>query len=160
MVAVQTAAEMCDAVLATTEDADALVMAAAVADYQVAERRAAKIKKSGDALHLTLVPTPDVLAAVAARRAASRLVTVGFAAESEDLVANARDKLRRKALDLIVANDITQEGSGFGTDTNQVVLLDRWGGEETLPLLAKAAVAQHLWDRVLALRQRQAVGGA
>jgi phosphopantothenoylcysteine decarboxylase/phosphopantothenate--cysteine ligase len=160
LVRVETAAEMCDAVLAAITDADALVMAAAVADFQVAERRPAKIKKGAAGLVLELVPTPDILAAVAARRAAGgvgrngALVTVGFAAESEDLLANARDKLRRKALDLIVANDVTQEGSGFGTDTNQVVLLDRWGAEELLPLLPKIEVAHHIWDRVLALRAR------
>jgi phosphopantothenoylcysteine decarboxylase / phosphopantothenate---cysteine ligase len=81
---------------------------------------------------------------------------VGFAAESEDVLANARGKLRRKHLDLIVANDVTQEGSGFGTDTNQVALLDRWGGEETLPLLPKLAVAHQIWDRVRSLRSRAA----
>ena len=81
-----------------------------------------------------------------------RLLVVGFAAESEDLLANARGKLARKRLDLIVANDVTQEGSGFGTDTNQVTLLDRWGGEEVLPLLPKTEVAHHIWDRVRARR--------
>jgi phosphopantothenoylcysteine decarboxylase/phosphopantothenate--cysteine ligase len=158
---VETAAEMCDAVLAASVDADALVMAAAVADFQVAERRGAKIKKSGAGLTLELVPTPDILAAVAAQRTRGgvgrdgALVAVGFAAESEDLLANARDKLRRKHLDLIVANDVTREGSGFGTDTNQVTLLDRWGAEHPLPLLPKAEVAHHIWDQVLALRARQ-----
>ena len=76
-----------------------------------------------------------------------RLLVVGFAAESEDLLENARGKLARKRLDLIVANDVTQEGSGFGTETNQVTLLDRWGGEEVLPLLSKADVAHHISDR-------------
>lgn len=162
LVRVETAAEMCDAVLAAIGDADALVMAAAVADFQVAERRGAKIKKSGGGLTLELVPAPDILAAVAARRREARvgrdgaLVVVGFAAESENLLANARDKLARKGLDLIVANDVTQEGSGFGTDTNQVTLLHRDGAEEALPLLPKAAVAHHIWDRVLALRGQPA----
>jgi phosphopantothenoylcysteine decarboxylase/phosphopantothenate--cysteine ligase len=159
-VAVRTAAEMCDAVLGALKGADALVMAAAVADYQVAERRDSKIKKDGNSLWLELVPTPDILAAVAAWRygegprasAAERLQVVGFAAESDDLLANARAKLQRKRLDLIVANDVTQEGSGFGTETNQVTLLDRWGGEEALPLLPKSEVAHQIWDRVRALR--------
>jgi phosphopantothenoylcysteine decarboxylase/phosphopantothenate--cysteine ligase len=133
-------------------------MAAAVADFQVAERRGAKIKKDGRGLTLELVPTPDILAAVAARPARAGLAVVGFAAESEDLLANARDKLRRKRLDLIVANDVTLEGSGFGTDTNQVALLDRWGGEELLPLLPKLEVAHHIWDRLRALRERAAAG--
>jgi phosphopantothenoylcysteine decarboxylase/phosphopantothenate--cysteine ligase len=155
LVRVQTAAEMCDAVLAAIAEADALVMAAAVADYQVAARHPTKIKKDARGLVLTLVPTPDILEAVAARRPA-RLLTVGFAAESENLLANAREKLQRKRLDLIVANDVTQEGSGFGTDTNQVTLLDRWGAEEALPLLPKLEVAHRIWDHVLALRRRQA----
>ncbi len=157
LVPAATAAAMRDAVLAALPTADALVMAAAVADYQVAERREAKIKKDGASLWLELVPTPDILAAVAAwrydgpRPAAARLRVVGFAAESEDLLANARAKLARKRLDLIVANDVTQEGSGFGTDTNQVALLDRWGGEEVLPLLPKTEVAHRIWDRVRVL---------
>jgi phosphopantothenoylcysteine decarboxylase / phosphopantothenate---cysteine ligase len=158
VVRVATAAEMCDAVLAATADADALVMAAAVADFQVGERRGAKIKKNGRGLTLELVPTPDILNAVAARPAPARLIVVGFAAESEDVLANARGKLRRKHLDLIVANDVTQEGSGFGTDTNQVALLDRWGGEDLLPLLPKLEVAHQIWDRVQVLRKRATAG--
>jgi phosphopantothenoylcysteine decarboxylase/phosphopantothenate--cysteine ligase len=154
LVQVQTAAEMCEAVLEAVREADALVMAAAVADYQVADRRSAKIKKSEAGLRLELVPTPDVLGAVAAQRGEQPVVVVGFAAESEDLLANARGKLERKRLDLIVANDVTQEGSGFGTDTNQVVLVDRWGGEVTLPLLAKTEVAHRIWDKVVEVRGR------
>jgi phosphopantothenoylcysteine decarboxylase/phosphopantothenate--cysteine ligase len=160
LVPVATAAQMHDAVLASLSDADALVMAAAVADFQVAQQHAAKIKKDGAGLTLELVPTPDILGAVAAWRygegprpaSVERLLVVGFAAESEDLLANARGKLARKRLDLIVANDVTQEGSGFGTETNQVTLLDRWGGEEVLPLLPKTDVAHHIWDRVRARR--------
>ena len=165
LVPAATAAAMRDAVLAALPGADALVMAAAVADYQVAEQRETKIKKDGSSLWLELVPTPDVLAAVAAwrygegpRPAAARLRVVGFAAESDNLLANARAKLERKRLDLIVANDVTQEGSGFGTETNQVVLLDRWGGEEALPLLPKSEVAHQIWDRVRALREREEEG--
>jgi phosphopantothenoylcysteine decarboxylase/phosphopantothenate--cysteine ligase len=160
VVAVRTATEMCDAVLAAVANADALVMAAAVADYQVAEQRPAKLKKSAAPLRLDLVPTPDILAAVATARTTGtgpRLV-VGFAAESEDLLANARLKRERKRLDLIVANDVTQEGSGFGTDTNQVALLDRAGTETMLPLLPKLEVAHRIWDRVRALDQDARVG--
>jgi phosphopantothenoylcysteine decarboxylase/phosphopantothenate--cysteine ligase len=105
------------------------------------------------------VPTPDILGTVAAQRAAGalpeRLLVVGFAAESADLLTHAREKLRRKRLDLIVANDIMAAGSGFGTDTNQVVLLDRRGAERALPLLPKLDVAHALWDHVLALRQQE-----
>lgn len=154
VVPVQTAAQMCEAVLGAIADADALVMAAAVADYQVAQQYASKLKKRDAALTLELVPTPDILAAVAARRPSERLVVVGFAAESDDLLANARDKLNRKRLDLIVANDVTQEGSGFGTDTNQVTLLDRTGDETALPLLSKLEVAHQIWDWVLTHRRK------
>lgn len=156
LVPAPTAVRMGDAVLTAVAQADALVMAAAVADYQAAAPAASKIKKSGDRLILELVPTPDILAAVAARRAAGELppdlLVAGFAAESDDLLANARDKLERKALDLIVANDITAEGSGFGTDTNQVTLLDRLGGQVALPLQSKEAVAHAILDHLLALR--------
>ena len=154
-----TARTMCEAVLRTIAEADALVMAAAVADYEAAAPAAQKIKKREERLVLELVPTPDILGTVAAQRAAGalpeRLLVVGFAAESADLLTHAREKLRRKRLDLIVANDIMAAGSGFGTDTNQVVLLDRSGAERALPLLPKLDVAHALWDHVLALRQQE-----
>ncbi|NLF00840.1 MAG: bifunctional phosphopantothenoylcysteine decarboxylase/phosphopantothenate--cysteine ligase CoaBC [Anaerolineales bacterium] len=149
---VTTAQEMLDAVLAASRDADVLLMAAAVGDYQPASVAAQKIKKAGD-LSLSLVRTPDVLSSVAARRRETNRprLLVGFAAESENLVANAQAKLTAKQLDLIVANDVTASGSGFAVETNQVTLIDRRSGIETLPLLSKSAVADAIIERVIAL---------
>jgi phosphopantothenoylcysteine decarboxylase/phosphopantothenate--cysteine ligase len=93
-----------------------------------------------------MVPTPDVLSEVK-----GKLVRVGFAAESQDLVRNASEKIAKKRLDLIVANDITAAGSGFGTDTNQVTIIDKGGAVENLPLLSKYDVAQRILDRVVPL---------
>ncbi len=146
MVAVKTAEEMRDAVVAQCADADALIMAAAVADYRPAAAAAQKVKRTKGGRTLELAPTPDILAAVK-----GKLVRVGFAAESEDLVKNAAAKVAGKGLDLIVANDVTAPGSGFGTDTNQVTIIDKSGEAETLPLLSKYEVAQRILDRVVPL---------
>ncbi|MCH8919247.1 MAG: bifunctional phosphopantothenoylcysteine decarboxylase/phosphopantothenate--cysteine ligase CoaBC [Chloroflexi bacterium] len=143
---VRQAAEMRDAVLAECADADAVIMAAAVADYQPAEAVGQKIKRRQEGLSLSLVRTPDILAEIGRR---AGLVKVGFAAESEDLLPNARRKLDEKRLDLIVANNVTAEGSGFGSDTNRVTLLDG-EGEEELPLMSKYDVACRVLDRVAA----------
>jgi len=147
IVPVRRAAEMRDAVAAECADADALIMAAAVADYQPAQAVGQKIKRRQEELSLSLVRTPDILAEVGQRPG---LVRVGFAAESENLVDNARRKLEEKGLDLIAANDVTAEGSVFGSDTNKVTLLDRQGKEE-LPLMSKYEVAARILDRVAAL---------
>lgn len=149
VVRVGTAREMHEAVRAAVAAADALIMAAAVSDYRVANPATQKIKKRGaaaDGLSIALVPNPDILA-----ETPGDFVRVGFAAESEDLLANAGQKLLKKDLDLIVANDISRAGSGFGSDTNRVTLLGRDGGPEELPLLAKRAVADAILDRVVAL---------
>ncbi len=138
------ALEMYDAVLHHAADADALVMAAAVADYRPAAPAEQKVKKTSAALRVELEATPDILAAAAR----PGLVSVGFAAESQSLVDHAREKLRAKGLHLIAANDITDPESGFGVDTNRVTLLDRDGLVEELPLLTKYEVAHQLWDRV------------
>jgi phosphopantothenoylcysteine decarboxylase/phosphopantothenate--cysteine ligase len=141
------AAEMRDAVVAECADADAVIMAAAVADYQPAEPIGQKIKRSREGLSLPLVRTPDILSEVGER---GGLIRVGFAAESEDLLANARRKLEDKGVHLIVANDVTAEGSGFGSDTNKVTILDG-DGEEELPLASKYDVSSRILDRVVAL---------
>ena len=147
MVKVRSAQDMCEAVLSETVAADALIMAAAVADYRPAAAAGQKIKKSAAAeMVIRLDQTTDILAA-----ATGDFVRVGFSAESENLEANAADKVRRKDLDLIVANDITEEGSGFGVDTNRVVLIDRELRAERLPLLSKYAVGHRILDRVAAL---------
>jgi phosphopantothenoylcysteine decarboxylase/phosphopantothenate--cysteine ligase len=147
---VESAAAMRDAILSACDGADALVMAAAVADYQPVETAAHKIKKTGDQLTLQLGRTTDILAEVARLREAGRgpTVAVGFAAETEDLLENARDKLGRKRLDLIAANDVSATDAGFGVDTNRVTLLSADGSVEALPLMAKEDVAHQIWDRV------------
>ena len=149
-VVVETAQEMRDAVLEAIATADALVMAAAVADYRPAQVAGQKIKKTTEPLILPLERTPDILAEVAARRAEwPRLrVVIGFAAETERLVENARDKLQRKRLELIVANDAR---AAMGADTNQVTLIAADGSVEELPLLPKDEVAERLIARLAAL---------
>jgi phosphopantothenoylcysteine decarboxylase/phosphopantothenate--cysteine ligase len=147
---VSTAQEMRDSVHAAIVGADAIIMAAAVADYRVAEVADHKLKRGPDDLTIRLVANPDILAGLAG----APLIKVGFAAETENLLANARGKLVRKGLDLIVGNDVAAPGSGFGTDTNQVVLVDRSGSEE-LPLLTKRAVADRVLDRISTLLQRR-----
>ena len=150
VVPVRSAQDMCDAVLAAVSDADALIMAAAVADYRPATAAEQKIKKTAaDEMTIELEKTTDILAT-----ARGDFVRVGFSAESENLEANAADKVRRKDLDLIVANDVTEEGSGFGVDTNRVALIDRELQVERLPLLTKYAVGHRILDRVVGLLGR------
>ena len=147
VVPVRSAQDMCDAVLAEVADADALIMAAAVADYRPATAAEQKIKKTAaDEMTIELEKTTDILAT-----ARGDFVRVGFSAESENLEANAADKVRRKDLDLIVANDVTEAGSGFGVDTNRVALIDRELQVERLPLLTKYAVGHRILDRVVGL---------
>jgi phosphopantothenoylcysteine decarboxylase/phosphopantothenate--cysteine ligase len=149
---VTTAQEMHDAILSAIEAADILLMAAAVGDYRPVQMADQKIKKSAE-LDLSLVRTPDILSSVAARRAeiGQPRVVVGFAAESEHLVKNARAKLLAKRLDLIVANDITAEGAGFAAETNRVTIIDRHTGVQSLPLMSKSAVADAILERVVNL---------
>jgi len=152
-VEVKTAAEMQQAVLDHAPTCDALLMAAAVADFRPQASEPHKIKRGSGARTLQLEPTEDILAQVAERRRKSGRpkVIVGFAAESQDLLDNARTKLERKGLALIVANDITASDAGFAVDTNRVTLLDAGGGVQALPLLSKAQVAEHVLDRLEAL---------
>ena len=145
IVPVGSALSMRDALYAESEDADAVIMAAAVADWRVAEVARGKVKKgSADTWSIDLVKNPDIIAGLPSARA----VKVGFAAESEDLSANARAKLISKDLRLIVANDITATDAGFATDDNRVTILDREGGEQRLPLMSKYDVATHILDRI------------
>jgi phosphopantothenoylcysteine decarboxylase/phosphopantothenate--cysteine ligase len=148
VVRVETALEMQNAVAAATEDADALIMAAAVADWRPREAAAQKLK-TGKAVssELQLEKTVDIVAGVSREG----LVKVGFAAETEDLESNAQGKLAKKGLDLIVANDVSAEGSGFGSDTNEVVLIDTDGVRETPGMLPKYEVGHRILDRVAAL---------
>jgi len=151
-VAVGTAQEMLEAVLAALPACDVLVMAAAVADFRPAAAAPHKIKKGVSGLDLRLERTADILARVAEVRAAGGrpACVVGFAAETQDLVPNARGKLEAKRLDLIVANDVAAPDSGFGADTNRVTLLDREGRVDALPLLSKDEVAARVWELVAA----------
>jgi phosphopantothenoylcysteine decarboxylase/phosphopantothenate--cysteine ligase len=142
-VPVRTALEMLAAVQAATRDCDALVMAAAVADYRAAEVAEQKIKKAAQTLSLELVKNPDILASLT-----GDFVKIGFAAESQDLVANAAAKLEAKGLHMVVANDITRAGSGFGTETNEATLLYRGGRREALPLMTKERLAHIILDRL------------
>jgi len=144
---------MCDAILVAGDGADALVMAAAVADYRSVEVASQKIKKTGAELVLSLARTADILVEVARQRQAGHgpKITVGFAAETQDLLSNAREKLQRKRLDLIAANDVTAADAGFAVDTNRVTLLAADGSAEPLPLMSKDDVAHAIWDRVAEL---------
>ena len=146
---VATARDMHEAVMRLTPEADALVMAAAVADYAPAETATQKMKKSEVGRVLSLQRTADILSSIAERRARTGFpsAVIGFAAESESLVENARHKLEAKGLDLIVANDITSTDAGFSADTNRVILIGRDGAAESLPLLSKAAVSEAVLDR-------------
>jgi phosphopantothenoylcysteine decarboxylase/phosphopantothenate--cysteine ligase len=137
---------MCDAVLEKVQGADALIMAAAVADYRPSTESDQKIKKSNDDWTISLTKTVDILEA-----ATGGFVKVGFSAESRDLLQNAKSKVQSKGLDLIVANDITAPDSGFGVDTNKVALIDRELRVEELPLLTKYEVSQRVLDRVIPL---------
>ncbi len=143
VVKVDTADEMLEAVSGV--DADVAVMAAAVADFKPATSAAEKIPRADGLSVIELAGTPDILASVMAR--AERPYTVGFAAETGG-VERAVDKARKKGVDLLVYNDVTEPGSGFGTETNRVVIIDAGGGREELPLLSKTEVAGRILDRV------------
>lgn len=144
---VETTADMAKAVGALVPDADVLIMAAAPADFRAAAPATKKIKKGKAAPELKLEHTPDILRETRAARG-RKTVVVGFALETGDAVAHGREKLQDKALDLIVINDATEPGAGFGVDTNRVTLLEKSGAEEALPLMPKADVAEAILDRV------------
>ncbi len=150
---VTTAAEMFEATKESVENADVLLMAAAVADFRPSEIAKEKIKRKKDVPEITLERTYDILAAVSKLKVKSGWprVIVGFAAESQKLIKNAQSKLEEKGLDLIAANDITAADAGFAVDTNRVTLLDRDGGSDELPLMTKAAVAEEVLQRVVEL---------
>ena len=151
-VPVQTAEEMREAALQHLASASVVIKAAAVADYRVERPSATKIKSGGkdEGLTLDLVANPDILKELAQRKGGAFLV--GFAAETNDVRAHAADKLRAKGVDLLVVNDVSQQGIGFDAEDNQVLLLDRWGGALELPRMSKLEVAHAILDRVLALR--------
>jgi phosphopantothenoylcysteine decarboxylase/phosphopantothenate--cysteine ligase len=149
---VESAADMEAAVLSAVTQADALLMAAAVADFRPDAPAQQKLKKTEmsdkPAIHLTR--NPDILSSVQAQkeRIGRPLLTLGFAAETQNVLDYGRDKLQRKGLDLIVINDVSAADAGFAVDTNRVILLDAVGGVEELPLQSKTAVAEHIIQRV------------
>ena len=148
-----TTQELLDRASELAQEQDLLIQAAAPADYRAKEIAPQKIKKQGgEPMTFTLVENPDV-AATLGKAKRSGQVFVGFAAETNDVLAHARDKLARKNLDMIVANDVTRPGAGFDVDTNIVTLITK-DGQEALPMMSKAEVAQRILDRALALRRK------
>ncbi|MEK6408272.1 MAG: bifunctional phosphopantothenoylcysteine decarboxylase/phosphopantothenate--cysteine ligase CoaBC [Acidobacteriota bacterium] len=148
-ISVRSAAEMYEAVKANLEGATMVVMAAAVADYRPASVHQQKIKKNGSALVLDLEPTDDILAAVA-HESGSRVV-IGFAAETENVIENARKKLIKKGADLIVANDVSASDSGFDVDANLIALVSKEGVVE-LPLMSKREAAMRIIDAARSMK--------
>jgi phosphopantothenoylcysteine decarboxylase/phosphopantothenate--cysteine ligase len=153
-VPVRSAEQMALAVTEHAKGASIVVMAAAVSDYRPATTSPTKIKKSEGGGQLELVRTPDILRALGETK--GDRVLVGFAAETDDVVGNARKKLAAKRLDLIVANDVGRAGSGFAGEANAAVLIDAGGGEVEVPLVSKRELAERIWDRVIEIRKRAA----
>ncbi|MDX1435623.1 MAG: bifunctional phosphopantothenoylcysteine decarboxylase/phosphopantothenate--cysteine ligase CoaBC [Anaerolineales bacterium] len=153
LVPVETAAEMLGAVLEAVADADILLMAAAVADFRPIDPADNKIKRRQGTPEILLEPTEDILEAVARQKTGTGCprVSIGFAAESRDLLENAAMKLESKSLDLIAANDITAPGAGFSVDTNEVTLLFAGGRSEELPQMSKAEVAERIIKEAISL---------
>lgn len=157
VIAVETAVEMHRAVMSRSEEADAIIMAAAVSDYRPVHRSRAKMKKGPDSMVMELTKNPDILADLGRRRREktsagggepAKPALIGFAAESHDAVRHGREKLMAKGADLIVVNDITEPGSGFGTTTNTVIMLHAGGGESPPVQGDKKDVAHRILDKV------------
>jgi phosphopantothenoylcysteine decarboxylase / phosphopantothenate---cysteine ligase len=153
LINVVTAREMFSVALDEADKADIIIKASAVADYRPATEVAHKIKKGPDTMSLELTNNPDILAAIGRRK--KNQILVGFAAETSELVQHAETKLREKNLDLIVANDVTRPGAGFGHDTNIVIIIDKHGRKAQWPQMTKIDVADKLFDRILAMKKRE-----
>jgi len=154
VVSVTTAKEMADALCQHFASATVVIMAAAIADVRPKEQAAQKLKRQGQtAFPLDLETTPDILAMLSAQRTSQ--VLIGFAAETEHLVSHAKDKLIGKGLDLIVANDVTKQGAGFGSDDNAVVILSRTGQQKEFGLMPKRRLADEILTAVQSLRSAQ-----
>lgn len=155
-VPVRSTDEMRNAVRERSTEANVVIMAAAVSDYRPVAAQLQKLKRGDDRLTLELEPTPDILAELGAQphRRGSERILVGFAAETSGLAENARAKLARKGADMIVANDVTQEGAGFDNDTNIVTLFVRNGREIPVPKLSKFDVANRVLDHILLLQEK------
>ncbi len=153
VVRVETAQEMAEAVWSRAAEQDVIVMVAAVADFRPADPIGEKIRRDEGLSSIDLEPTPDILAGISDTGTDS--LVVGFAAEVGSL-ERAGEKVVAKGVDLLVANDVLAEGSGFGTDTNQVTIFFKDGSSEPWPLLTKDEVAVRLWDTVVTLREQAA----
>ena len=151
--AVVTAAEMHREVRDHTGECQVIIMAAAVADFRPKDPSDRKLKKEGAALAIALERTEDILQGLGAEKEGR--ILVGFAAETDDIVRNAREKLTKKNLDLIVANEIGLPGAGFASETNRAVLIDRGGKVSELPLMPKAELATHIIDAIVELKKNQ-----
>lgn len=151
-VSIESSAQLCEAVLSRGEWADVIIQAAAPADFRPSSVAAGKIKKTGEGMTLELENTTDIAAELGRRKRAGQ-VLVAFAAETDDVIPNARGKLSRKNADLVVANDVSRSDAGFGVDTNAVTLVTR-DDETALPLMSKRQVADAILDRVDALMNR------
>ena len=151
LVRVKTAAEMREAVMAEFSRSTAVVMAAAVADYRPEKFVPRKVKKEDKPIQLDLKPNPDILKELGEKK--NEQILIGFAAETEELIANARKKLRDKNLDFIVANDVSSQGGGFEEDTNVATILDCRGNVQPLPLMTKDDLADRIFDFLYALRR-------
>ena len=154
VVPVTSAAEMKEAVDKHFSGADVTVMAAAVADFMFRAPAVRKVKKETLPAGLEIVRTPDILKELGGRKRPGQIL-VGFAAETNAVEAAARKKLREKNLDLIVANDVSREGTGFEADVNQAVLIDRRGKSRKTDILSKRALAAVIWDAVEGLREKK-----
>jgi phosphopantothenoylcysteine decarboxylase/phosphopantothenate--cysteine ligase len=150
VVRVETAEEMAEAVWSRAAESDVAILAAAVADFRPKDPGTIKLRRAAGPPQIELEPTPDILAAVAAMQ--PRPLLVGFAAETGSL-DGAIEKARNKGVDLLVGNDVSKEGSGFGTETNEVVVVAPDGTADRWPLMSKREVAMGLWDRIVALRE-------
>ena len=150
---VETAEDMAGATLAAAPSADVIVMAAAVADFRPKAAAGTKLKKADGVPEITLEPTPDILKLLGEQKRPDQFL-VGFAAETDDVHANAAAKLRAKRVDLMVGNDVRSDDSGFEVDTNRAVLLDALGGADEVGLLTKVALADTILDRVRDARPR------
>ena len=152
LVAVRSAEDMARAVSVHAPTATVVVMAAAVSDYRPEAVSAQKLKKGEGGARLDLVRTPDILRGLGESKGGRTLV--GFAAETENVVENARKKLAEKRLDLVVANDVARQDAGFASERNAALVLDADGGQEEVPLVSKRELAERILDRVVALRRR------
>jgi len=150
---VSTAAEMAAEVLARAEGCDVVVKAAAVSDFRPAHNADTKIKKTGAELSLDLTANPDILKTLGDRKgdSSSLPILVGFAAETGDMIDEGWRKLHDKNLDLLAFNDVSAKDAGFAAETNRIIILDRNGGEEKLPLSSKELTAERIWNRVVKL---------